>query len=182
LKGIVFNLLEESVRKQFGEETWDNLLDAANLDGAYTSLATYPDEQLYRLVGAASKALDLPPEKVVRWFGQQAAVAFAEKYQEFFRPHTETRSFLLTLNDIIHPEVRKLYPGADVPHFTFQNLPDGRLQMGYHSHRKLCAFAEGLIDGVAGHYRQEVLIEQPQCAHRGDPSCTLLIAFSPGRS
>ena len=44
---------------------------------------------------------------------------FAVRYPQFFEPHDCTRSFVLTLNDIIHPEVRKLYPGADVPEFDF---------------------------------------------------------------
>jgi hypothetical protein len=33
----------------------------------------------------------------------------------FFENVTATKSFLLTLNHIIHPEVRKLHPGAEVP-------------------------------------------------------------------
>ena len=41
MKGIVFNLLEEIVRETYGEDTWDDLLDSADLDGAYTSLRIY---------------------------------------------------------------------------------------------------------------------------------------------
>ena len=55
---------------------------------------------------------------------------------QLFEPHDSTRSFLLTLNDIIHPEVRKLYPGADVPEFDF-DFRAGMLVMGYRSTRKL---------------------------------------------
>jgi hypothetical protein len=178
MKGIVFNLLEECVRKAHGEDAWDSMLDAANVDGTYTSLATYPDATLYSLVGAASKALGLPPADIVRWFGREAAGVFAERYPEFFGGHKDTRSFLGTLNDIIHPEVRKLYPGADVPSFTYEDHPDGRLSMGYHSHRKLCSFAEGLIEGSAARFGEKATIEQPTCVHRGDAHCTLVIGFS----
>ncbi len=54
MKGIIFNLVEEVVRNRYGEDTWDELLDAAGLDGAYTSLGSYPDEELLRLVAAAA--------------------------------------------------------------------------------------------------------------------------------
>ena len=33
---------------------------------------------------------------------------FAKRYPEFFEPHETTLEFLLTLNEMIHPEVRKL--------------------------------------------------------------------------
>lgn len=72
MKGIIFNLLEEAVSQEYGAGTWDALLDAAQLDGAFTSLGSYPDEYLFRLVGAASAALALPPDAVVRWFGIRA--------------------------------------------------------------------------------------------------------------
>jgi hypothetical protein len=177
MKGIVFNVLEESVREDFGEDTWDALLEATEFDGVYTSLGTYDDAQLLALVGAASKALGKPPVEIVRWFGEKAAGNFARRYPVFFEPHTSTRTFLLTLNDIIHPEVRKLYPGADAPNFTFDDLPDGRMSIGYDSHRKLCAFAEGLIIGSARQFGEAVEIEQPECALRGDPACTLVLRF-----
>src|SRR5687768_2582444 len=115
MKGIVFNLLAEVVQKQYGEETWEALLEAAQLDGAYTSLGNYPDSDLMKLVGAASSALNLPPNAIIRWFGVNALPLLAQRFPQFFKPHTSTRSFVLTLNSIIHPEVRKLYPGADVP-------------------------------------------------------------------
>jgi len=62
MKGVVFNLLERLVARDFGEDTWDALLDASGLDGVYTSLGSYPDEHLGKLVGAASEALALPPD------------------------------------------------------------------------------------------------------------------------
>lgn len=182
MKGIVFNLLEQVVTRDYGENTWDDLLSSADLTGAYTSLGSYPDEDLGRLVGAASEALNVPAQALIRWFGREALPALAQAYPGFFAVHTDTRSFLLTLNDIIHPEDRKLYPGADVPDFDFVLLPDGGLRMGYESHRKLCAFAEGLIEGAAAHFAEVVAIAQPSCMVRGDSRCELEIAFLPAAS
>ena len=175
MKGIVFNLLESVVCDAHGEETWDALLARAGLDGAYTSLGSYSDNDLEKLVAAASQLLDRPGEEIVRWFGRQALPILAQQYPRFFAPHDGTRSFLLTLNDVIHPEVRKLYPGADVPDFDFDTPQPDRLVMCYRSPRRLCAFGEGLIDGAATHYREEVAIEQPECMLRGGARCMLEI-------
>jgi hypothetical protein len=179
VKGVVFNLLEAAVTREHGDEAWDDLLAAAGLVGAYTSLGSYADDELGKLVRAASETLGQPPQDVIRWFGREALPALAQAYPGFFTGHTETRSFVLTLNDIIHPEVRKLYPGADVPVFDFDEADDGTLRMGYASHRRMCAFAEGLIEGAAAHFGERVTITQPACMLRGDAHCDLVLAFRP---
>ena len=176
MKGIVFNLLEECVVREHGEDTWDALLEAAQLDGVYTSLGNYPDEQLGALVGAASETLAVPSDEVVRWFGQRALPHFADRYPALFEPHDDVRSFVLTLNEIIHPEVRKLYPGADTPDFVFDTSSPERLVMDYTSPRRLCAFAEGLILGTAEFYGERVELSQSECMNRGDERCRIAIA------
>jgi hypothetical protein len=175
MKGIVFNLLEGAVTKTYGEDVWDDLLDAAGLDGAYTSLGNYPDQHLTALVGAAATTTGESAQTIVRWFGREALPALAMAYPGFFDPHQDVRTFLYTLNDIIHPEVRKLYPGADVPTFGFTTAEDGTITMRYGSPRQLCAFAEGLIEGAAAHFGQTVAIEQPGCMLHGDELCTIEI-------
>lgn len=177
MKGIVFNLLEEVVRREHGADTWDRLLERSSLEGAYTSLGTYPDSELMRMVGVASEALGQSQDDVMRWFGRGALPILALRYPGFFPPESNTRSFALTLNEVIHPEVRKIYPGAQVPEFTFLPSPFDQLVMRYTSTRRLCAFAEGLLQGAAAHYHEAVDLHQPECMHRGDTHCTLVCSF-----
>ena len=179
MKGIVFNLLERVVSDEHGEAAWDSVLDGAGLSGAYTAVGNYPDEEFMTLVDAAAGALDLPQDQVVRWFGRSAIPHFAERYPAFFSPHSETREFLLTLNDVIHPEVRKLFPGAYAPSFEFDTSEDDALGLTYESHRALCSFAEGLIEGAADHFGERVNIQQPRCSKNGDPKCFLEVRFDP---
>ena len=177
MKGIIFNLLEEAVSKEFGEVTWDKLLDEANLSGAYTSLGSYADGEIIALVDAASAVLNLPSQDILRWFGQSAMPLLATRFPDFFSEHAETRSFLLTLNNIIHPEVHKLYPGASTPVFDFGASDDGGLIIGYSSSRKLCALAEGFMRGAAEHFHEQADIRQPQCMHEGAASCVFHVRF-----
>jgi hypothetical protein len=177
MKGIVFNLLEEVIRREYGEDTWDSLLEAAQLDGVYTSLGSYDHQELTKLVAAASIRFNLPAETVVRWFGRDAVALLADKYPEFFTRHRSTRAFLLTLNTIIHPEVRKIYPGAEVPVFDFESPSDDVLILGYRSERQLCWFGEGLIEGAAVHFGDSITVEQSRCLRRGDSKCVFLISF-----
>ena len=132
-------------------------------------------------MGAASSALRQTPDAVVRWVGRKAVPLLAAKYPQFFTPHQTTRSFVLTLNDIIHPEVRKLYPGASVPEFDFDTSSDGVLVMGYQSKRRLCAFAEGLVEGSATHFGETAAFDHTHCMKRGDEKCVLRITFAQAR-
>ena len=179
MKGIIFNLLEEVVRNEYGDDTWDAWLEAAQLDGVYTSVGSYPEQDLIKLVTAAAATLEMPADAVVRWFGHAAVPVLAEKYPQFFDGHQSTRSFLLTLNDIIHPEVRKIYPGADVPEFDYDTTSsDQALIMGYKSTRRLCALAEGFIAGTTAYYGETLTFDQPQCMKRGDSRCEFRITFN----
>jgi hypothetical protein len=171
MKGIVFNLLEEVVTAAHGDAAWDQLLDAAGLDGAYTSLGSYSDDEIFALVKVASETLGLPQEDVLRWFGRQAMPLLAKRYPAFFGNHENARSYLLTLNSIIHPEVRKLYPGAQTPVFDFDTSLADLLAIGYNSPRRLCALAEGFMHGAADHYGERLAIVQPQCMHHGAERC-----------
>ena len=174
MKGIVFNLLEEVVREHHGEAAWDDLLNAAQVSGCYTSLGSYPDVEVDKLVLAASGALSKAPAEVLRWFGREAMPRLAKRYPAFFLAHRSVRPFVLSLNSIIHPEVHKLYPGAHCPHFSFENeAKDGAVLIGYQSPRKLCALAHGFIEGAAAHYREPAQIEHLYCMHHGDAKCVL---------
>lgn len=178
MKGILFNLAEEVVAEAYGPEVWEQMLDASGLEGVYTSLGNYPDEEFVTLASAAAVILKAPVNGVIRSIAQGAMPHLVKRYPQFFEGHESARTFVLTLNEIIHPEVRKLYPGADAPEFEFNEASGGELDIGYRSKRKLCALAEGFIAGAAHHYREKATIQQTSCMLQGAESCLLRCSFS----
>lgn len=177
MKGIVFNMLEYAITRAQGEAAWDEVLASAKIDGAYTSLGNYADDELGALVVAAAARLGLSPDDTVRWFARTATPLLAERYPQFFAPHRSLRTLLPSLNDLIHPEVRKTYPGAIAPDFRLVDRSDGAIEMSYSSPRKLCTFAHGLMEGAAERFNERVEIEQIACARHGAPACTFLVRF-----
>jgi hypothetical protein len=175
MKGVIYTLVEDVVRREHGDVEWDEVVTAAGVTGAYTSLGSYPDQELQRIaeVVAARNAMDA--SGVVRHVGHRGIATLAERYPQFFEPHATLRSFLLSLNAIIHPEVRKLYPGAEVPDFEISGPEAHILELAYRSDRGRCDLAEGLILGAAEHYREAVELSQPRCVHRGDDQCVLRV-------
>lgn len=179
MKGIVFNLLERVVVHEHGAAAWERLLETTGLEGVWTSLGSYPDDEFLALMLAIAADRDLEPDEVMTWFGAKSMPYFATRYPQLFDPHPNARSFVMTLNSMIHPEVRKLYPGATVPDFEFDASSPDVLLMGYSSPRRLCSFAEGLLTGAAQHFGQRVSIDQPECMKRGDERCLLAVSFHP---
>lgn len=177
MKGIVFNLLEEVVVRNYGEDRWDHILEASTLYGAYTSLGSYPDVHMSTMVQVAAQQLELTPFEVLRWFGREAIPCLVQRYPDFFTAHSTTLPFVLSVNSIIHPEVRKIYPGAQVPTFGFTEDLEGRLLMGYRSPRRLCALAQGFTEGAALHYHEAVQFEHIECMLKGDDQCLCRMTF-----
>ena len=173
MKGVIFNLVEEIVVANHGDETWERLLDRAEVRGAYTSLGSYDDSELMGLVAAAANELALPATEVLRWIGQQAMPIMVGRWPGFFAAHTATAPFLRSLNSIIHPEVHKLYRGARCPHFDFAESADGALLIGYRSKRSLCRLAHGFIEGAAAHYGETADLHHLRCMRHGDESCLI---------
>ena len=178
MKGVILNLLEEAVTAEHGEAAWPDLIELAGVSGVYTSLGSYPDEDVYALVAAASTALQTPPEEILRWFGRRAIPLLAQRYGIFFENHTTARSFVLSVNEIIHPEVRKLYSGAGCPHFHFSDNDDGRLIIGYQSPRLMCQLLHGFVEGTTAYFRETAELEHLQCMQDGHQQCKLAVRWA----
>jgi hypothetical protein len=177
MKGIVFNVFEEVVSNALGPWAWDDLLTNADVGGAYTSLGSYPDEEFQALVASAATTLERSPREALRWFGRQAMPILARQYPGFFTEHSSAHSFILNVNGIIHPEVRKLYPGAKCPHFDFRKSEVGSLLLGYRSQRRMCDLAHGFINGAADFYRESVAVDHLTCMHSGDEKCLIEVTW-----
>jgi hypothetical protein len=94
-------------------QVWDDLLDATQLPGTYTSLGSYPDEEISKLVNAASSALNVPPARCAALVRPRSHAIAGGPLSRFLHPASHAAlPFIISVNDIIHPEVRKLYTGG----------------------------------------------------------------------
>lgn len=171
--GLIFNTLEQLVIEEFGEDTWDELLEQTGSSGVYHGLGNYQDAEIVALVVAAAEKLGKQPNEILRWFGEKAAHQFHTKFPELFARFDSLFEFILSLNDIIHPHVKQLYPAAEVPHFNLIEQHENHLVIEYISNRQLCFLAEGLILGCAQIFSTSVEVTQSQCTHNGDKTCHL---------
>jgi len=171
MKGVVFTEFIEMVEEHFSPETADRMLDESDLasGGAYTAVATYDHAEMMSLVGTLSRLVDQPENALVKAFGEHLFGRFAVLYPVFFTDDVRCAfDFLARIDGVIHVEVKKLYPDAELPRFEVESRTPERLSLIYESSRHLGDLAEGLIKGCLRHYGEEVEMRREPVPHVAD--------------
>lgn len=161
MKGVVFNVVEEVVVDMYDADTWEDILEAVELDGAYASLGSYPDEHLLAIVGEAARVLDVDVPTVLKTVGRASFAGLSRRHSQFEIGAMSFVEFVQHVESYIHPEVRKLYEDATVPNFAFETLDNGNVRMTYSSPRNLPDLAEGLLMGAADAFGETIEIQRP---------------------
>ena len=161
MKGIVFTEFMEMVEASFSADMVDDIIDDAQIPsgGVFTAVGTYDHAELVALVVALSKRTSTPVPTLVKAFGTYLFGRFRAGYPSFFTNVTGVLPFLAGIEDVIHAEVLKLYPDAQLPRFECTLLPDG-LEMVYFSPRHFDDLAEGLIEGAVAHWGGEYAVSR----------------------
>ncbi|MGH1398209.1 MAG: heme NO-binding domain-containing protein [Alphaproteobacteria bacterium] len=172
MKGIVFTELLDMVEDLFGSDMIDDILDDCELEsgGAYTTVGTYDNEELFKIVGALSKKTEIPIKDLVYKYGHHLFFRFHALMPVFFEKPTSAFEFLESVHDTIHVEVKKLYPDATLPQFTTKSLGDNALVMVYKSQCPLADFAEGLMRGCIDFYKENIEIQSEDKNTEGEYS------------
>lgn len=177
MKGAVFIALNEMIESQYGINTWEELLDEVKppSNGIYTSTEDYSDDEMTQFVLAISKKLSLESSQVTRLFGKFLFTELNKKYGIFTKLSSSLFEFLVSIENVIHKEVRKLYTNPNLPTLACEIKNENEIIVTYQSPRKLCFLAEGLMFGAANYYKENVVIDHTQCMHDGFDTCTLHI-------
>ena len=180
MKGIIFIALNEVIEDNFGLTVWDEVLQEVQpeSEGIYISAESYSDQELFALVGALSTKLAIPVPTLIATFGEALFPKLAHKFPVFLEKQPSLKHFLMTIHDVIHVEVKKLFTEPNLPTIEYIDPGNDGLTMIYRSKRKLCHLSEGLIKGAANEFKTSVSIVQPLCMHEGADHCQLDITFN----
>lgn len=160
--GLVNQGVKDLVISNFGEESWKALAKEAESPDDFVAMQYYDDGLTYRLVGAASKMLNQPPEKILSEFGRHW-VHFTGK--EGYGPIMDLfggdfKSCLENLNHL-HTRMGMTLPHLKPPSFAFSEIDSKTYELKYTSERLgLSPMVIGLIDGLAKKYNVQVRIEE----------------------
>jgi hypothetical protein len=162
MKGLIFREFIDMVETQFSPQMVDDIIQASTLEsgGAYTTVGTYPHDEMLQLVEQLSIRSEIPIPGLLRHFGRHLFHRFTVIHPEYITSHASAFDLLKVLDDDVHVEVRKLYQDAEVPTFDYQDLSDNRMLFIYQSSRPLADCAHGLIEGCIEHFGETMKIER----------------------
>ena len=175
MKGEIFNILEDFIVDNWGRDTFEEIFEEVHdkliTKEPFVGPGTYPDSDFMAIVAQAVAKLGVTLEQAVHAFGVYTFPKLAEKMPDYVAPYKHPKDFLLTLHDVIHVEVKKLYPDAETPSFEYRDEKENELVMIYHSKRKLYNFVEGMFESVGSYYNTPIQYERKLCNEGTDDEC-----------
>ncbi|MBL8756547.1 MAG: heme NO-binding domain-containing protein [Planctomycetes bacterium] len=174
MKGVVFTEFVDWAESVHGLEVVDEVLCAAatTLDGAYIATGSYDWREFAGLVQALADRIGEPMPQVLCAYGRHMFGVLVARHPGFAEACDGSLSMLERVESFIHPEVRKLWPDAELPHFHSER--DGRrLVLGYSSARPFRDFARGLIEGCLAWFAEPGVVE---CVG-GETACEFVVTL-----
>ncbi|WP_111707419.1 heme NO-binding domain-containing protein [Lutibacter citreus] len=160
MKGIVFTEFLEMVEESFGLETLDYIIYKSDLKskGVYTSVGTYDFIEMLTLINNLSEKVKIPVQDLVYTYGVYFFKVLSDNHGNIMDLYKSPIDMLSSVESHIHVEVRKIYPGAELPTFKIVKKEDDFIEMIYYSSRSLYMFAKALIEGTFAHYNKKAKI------------------------
>jgi hypothetical protein len=168
--GLVNKAIHDMVCSQFGEETWQQIRQKAEIETeTFLSMEGYPDDITHRLVKAASAVLGLPPAAIMQAFGEFWVKYTAEEgYGELMDMSGDNLPEFLQNLDALHARVGITFPKLQPPSFDCTETDEDALTLEYHSEREgLAPMVVGLVKGLGSRFDTEVEVTQTQSREDG---------------
>lgn len=176
MHGVIAYELERFAIERIGAQGWRRVLKPLGLEGAtFTPVQSQPDSAVVALIGGLAREESTPVTSVLEDFGRWIAPRLLEIYAPLIDPAWDAAELLEHAEDVIHRAVRMRDPDATPPVLDARRLGPQTIELDYSSPRRLCAFATGLIDGLASSFGRTTRIRQDQCMEHGAPLCTFVV-------
>lgn len=153
MKGVVFREFLDHAESIFGDELVDQVLETSDLPsgGAYTNVGYYDHEEMLVLVGRTSELTGKSVRELLVGFGSTLFRSLIESHAQKGVSHPF--DLLERIHGVIHRDVRKLYPDAEVPEIiVLERVAEERIVVQYRSARPMADLCEGMIKATLAYY------------------------------
>jgi len=146
MKGIILSEFVEYIEQTLGVSVAQRIIDNSNLesDGAYTRVGMYDYHELINLLTTTASETQTEASILLDGFSNHLFAMFKRDYSVFFEGVDNAAQMLMTIDNHIHIEVKKLYPDAELPKFDY-TYNDNNLILNYTSPRPLASVAQSLV-------------------------------------
>jgi len=179
MQGIIFLELKKFVELRWGSRAWPALLaDGGYPTRIYLPAHEYGDDEMVGLVGTISLTTGVTVPAVLEDFGEFMVPDLLQVYRSLVHATWRTLDLIENTERMIHRVVRLRNPGARPPALGVERKGARALSIRYHSPRRMCAVAKGIARGVAKHYGEAIVLEEPRCMHQGSPDCLIEVRLA----
>lgn len=158
MKGIIFSELLEMTEEVFGFEVLEKVVSSLPHRGIYVAGGYYPHAELIHILSVLAKEVASSPEKLMHDHGKRLFGILIGQSPHFADGQTNSLDLIASVDEVIHVEVKKLYPEAVLPRLEVVLRSAKQLKLDYTSPHQMEHFALGLMRGCAAHFGDELSI------------------------
>jgi hypothetical protein len=157
MKGMFFTTFMELVEEEYGLKTAELVaLRGKSLSkGLYATAGNYDFHELARMMKALCESQNLAEREFLNTYAHKLMNMFVMKYIGFFAGK-KLFTFLNSLEEQVHGEVRHSYPESELPRFIVHQEGDRELVMEYRSEKPFADLAECLLIAAIEHFKEKV--------------------------
>lgn len=160
MKGIIFKKFLTMLEEQHGYKMVDEVINQSKVknNGVYLSVGYYSHKELSALISTYALLSKKTVTNVMTEYGAYVFNFFAREYRKMIDGYENAFSFLSSVDNVIHIEVRKLYPDSELPEFITKKMDSSEIILVYKSSRKMAPFALGMMKQCLLHFNEKATI------------------------
>jgi predicted hydrocarbon binding protein len=176
MHGVILLEFGRFVEARFGGPVWAKVVGRSGFSSPiFLPTQIYPDSDFFTIVSGLCQESGRDPASVLEEFGDYIVPSLASLYAAFIDADWTLLDLLEHTEATIHRVVRMRSPGAEPPRLRSRRMGPDAVEVVYESQRKLCAFARGIVRGLAKLYEEQVDLTHPECMLKGDPLCRIQV-------
>lgn len=159
MKGILLSIFTDMIEEKYGYEILEEIIDKADLESEaiYLRAGTYSSEELFLMSEILSKKIKISISELLVIYGEFAFRKLIESYPQFVE-NKKAKEFLSSVDQVIHAELKKIYPKAKFPNLRVEDSDSTQLTIYYSSKRNLPSLMKGLIQGASIYFKEKISI------------------------
>lgn len=175
MHGVIHRRLKQYVEERMPDGAWDRVVDHAGVEPKlYLPVAHYPDEEFTSMVDAIADLSGHDAATVRRDFGRFLAPELVSTFSAHVKSDWSMFDLLEHLDDV-YDEIESQNEDNDPPTVSCDRVVSDMAVLTYESDRRLCQVGQGIIEGLANQYGEDVSIEEERCMLDGDDHCEFTI-------
>jgi len=159
MQGFIFKDFLEFANKRLGNAVVDQAMAQCQLQsgGVYSTRQQYNPKELVTLLGELSRQTGHSTSELLQTYGEWLfrTLVNLPLPQTLF---DDSFSFLASVEEGFHKEIRELFPHANLPRLHCERLGPHEMTLEYQSPLALADLAHGLLQGCFQHFQEQVSI------------------------